>query len=49
MESDFRRKNEQNLAKDGHNSLSYIAPNRANLQLAMERWPDVTFRATREF
>ena len=49
MEADFKRKNEQHLALDGHDSLSYIAPNRANLQLAMERWPDVEFRATREF
>ncbi len=48
-ESEFRRKNEQYLALDGHNSLSYIAPNRANLQLALERWPKVKFRATREF
>jgi peptide chain release factor 3 len=49
MEADFRRKNEQYLALDGHDTLSYIAPNRANLQLVMERWPDVEFRATREF
>ena len=49
MESDFRRKNEQHLALDGHDTLSYIAPNRANLQLVMERWPEVEFRATREF
>ena len=49
MEADFRRKNEQYLALDGHDSLSYIAPNRANLQLVMERWPKVEFRATREF
>lgn len=48
-EQDFKRKNEQYLALDGHESLSYIAPNRANLQLAIERWPDVEFRATREF
>ena len=47
-ESEFRRRNEQNLALDGHNTLSYIAPNRANLQLAIERWPDVEFRSTRE-
>lgn len=49
MEADFRRKNEQYLALDGHDTLTYIAPNRANLQLVMERWPDVIFRATREF
>ena len=47
-EAQFRRRNEQNLALDGNESLSYIAPNRANLQLAIERWPDVEFRATRE-
>ena len=49
MEADFRRKNEQYLALDGHDSLAYIAPNRANLQLVTERWPDVEFRSTREF
>jgi peptide chain release factor 3 len=49
MEADFRRKNGQYLSLDGHESLSYIAPNRANLQLVMERWPEVEFRATREF
>lgn len=49
MAAEFRRRNEQYLAMDGHDTLSYIAPNRANLQLAMERWPDVVFRATREF
>ena len=49
MEADFIRKNEQYLALDGHDTLSYIAPNRANLQLVAERWPEVEFRATREF
>ena len=47
-ETGFRRRNEQNLALDGQDTLSYIAPNRANLQLAIERWPDVEFRSTRE-
>lgn len=49
MEADFRRKNAQHLSLDGHNALSYIAPNRANLQLVMARWPEVAFHATREF
>ena len=49
MEADFRRRNELNLAVDGVNALAYMAPNRANLQLSMERWPEVEFRATREF
>lgn len=47
-ESEFRRRNEQNLAIDGLNSLTYIAPNRANLQLSIERWPEVGFHSTRE-
>jgi peptide chain release factor 3 len=48
-EVEFRKRNDQNLAMDGLDTLTYIAPNRANLQLAIERWPDVEFRATREF
>jgi len=48
-ENDFKRKNEQNLALDGLDTLTYIAPNRANLRLVMDRWPDVHFRSTREF
>ncbi len=48
-EAQFRRRNEQNLSLDGLNALTYIAPNRANLQLAIERWPDVAFQSTREF
>jgi peptide chain release factor 3 len=47
-ESDFRRKNEVNLATDGSGALTYVAPNMVNLQLTMERWPDVEFRETRE-
>ena len=48
MEEEFRRKNEQNLAVDGANELTYVAPNMVNLQLTMERWPEVDFRTTRE-
>ena len=47
-ETEFRRKNESNLALDGAESLTYVAPNMVNLQLTMERWPDVEFRETRE-
>ncbi len=36
------------LAKDGADHLTYLAPTRVNLQLAMERHPEVTFLATRE-
>ncbi len=47
-EQRFRRSNPQNLALDSGDALTYIAPNRANLQLNMERWPEVEFRAARE-
>ncbi len=45
---EFRRKAEQNLALDGGDNLTYIAPTMVNLQLAQERYPDVTFKPTRE-
>ena len=45
---DFKRKNEQNLALDGGDNLTYIAPTMVNLNLAQERYPDVTFFKTRE-
>ncbi len=48
MERDFRKKNEVNIALDGSESLTYIAPNMVNLNLTQERWPDVIFRTTRE-
>jgi peptide chain release factor 3 len=37
-----------NLALDAAGELVYLAPTRVNLQLAIERWPDVTFAETRE-
>jgi peptide chain release factor 3 len=36
------------LAKDGADHLTYLAPTRVNLQLAMERHPEIEFQATRE-
>ncbi|MGR5541899.1 peptide chain release factor 3, partial [Vibrio campbellii] len=45
---EFKRKNQANLALDGGDNLSYIAPTMVNLNLAQERFPDVDFRATRE-
>ena len=44
----FRDKNIQHLAEDGGERLVYLAPTRVNLQLAEERHPEITFRATRE-
>ncbi len=39
-------KNEQNLALDGGDNLTYIAPTMVNLNLAQERYPDVVFYKT---
>lgn len=45
---EFRRKAHDNLALDHAGSLVYIAPSRVNLELTLERWPDIRFRETRE-
>ncbi len=45
---EFKRKNELNLALDGGDNLTYIAPTMVNLNLTSERYPDVAFRKTRE-
>ena len=45
---EFRRKEESRLVLDGAGNLAYLAPTLVNLNLAMERWPDIRFRATRE-
>jgi peptide chain release factor 3 len=45
---EFKKKAAQNLAIDGAGDLTYIAPTRVNLDLTMERWPEIEFRATRE-
>ncbi|HUH38991.1 MAG TPA: peptide chain release factor 3 [Spongiibacteraceae bacterium] len=45
---EFKLKAADNLAIDGGGHLTYLAPTRVNLQLMIERWPDVRFLATRE-
>ncbi|MFO7304966.1 MAG: peptide chain release factor 3 [Gammaproteobacteria bacterium] len=45
---EFRTKAYENLAVDHAGALVYLAPTRVNLQLTMERWPDIEFRETRE-
>ena len=47
-EREFRDKVTDNLAEDHAGELVYLAPTRVNLQMTEERWPQVTFRATRE-
>ncbi len=44
----FREKAYEHLAEDGDGQLVYLAPTRVNLNLTMERWPEIQFLATRE-
>jgi peptide chain release factor 3 len=44
----FRDKAAQNLALDHSGELVYIAPTRVNLQMAMEKYPEIRFHSTRE-
>ena len=44
----LKQKASSNLALDGSNSLTYLAPTRVNLDLAIERYPAIDFRATKE-
>lgn len=48
MLDQFKKKASINLAIDHSGELVYIAPTRVNLQLAIEKWPDIKFQATRE-
>ena len=48
MLADFKKKAFDNLAMDGSENLTYIAPTRVNLNLTQERWPEIKFIATRE-
>ncbi|MCP9758719.1 peptide chain release factor 3 [Aquitalea sp. S1-19] len=45
---DFIKALQGNIATDAGNNLAYLAPNRVNLQLTQERWPDIVFHETRE-
>jgi peptide chain release factor 3 len=45
---EFREKAAPNLSIDAAGELVYLAPSRVNLQLTIERWPDLEFAATRE-
>jgi peptide chain release factor 3 len=48
MEERFRIKAYENLGEDQSGALVYIAPTRVNLDLAIEKWPDIRFLSTRE-
>jgi peptide chain release factor 3 len=44
----FRTRAHENLGEDQSGSLVYIAPTRVNLDLAIEKWPEIAFHSTRE-
>jgi len=44
----FKIKTSSNLAIDGGDRLTYLAPSLVNLNLAIERWPEIKFKATCE-
>lgn len=44
----FKDKAFDYLAYDGGDYLTYLAPSNVNLNMAMEKWPDITFSPTRE-
>ena len=46
--AEFKRKAANHLAIDSGGYLTYLAPTRVNLQLTIERWPNIQFSATRE-
>ena len=45
---EFRARAQEQLALDHSGALVYLAPSRVNLELTLERWPDIRFRETRE-
>jgi len=45
---EFRGRAHEQLAVDHSGALVYLAPSRVNLELTLERWPDIRFRETRE-
>ncbi len=45
---EFKTKSHDLLARDGGGHLTYLAPSRVNLNLMVDKWPDVRFLETRE-
>lgn len=44
----FKHRHSSNLALDHAGDLAYIAPTRVNLDMTVEKWPEISFLATRE-
>ncbi|MEM7027661.1 MAG: peptide chain release factor 3 [Pseudomonadota bacterium] len=45
---EIKKKQSENIAIDGGGYITYLAPSMVNLNLMIEKWPDIEFRATRE-
>ena len=46
--AEFQKQLAANLAHDASGSLAYLATSKPNLELTMERWPDIEFHNIRE-
>ena len=46
--TEFERGNRERMARDSGGRLAYLAPSRATLAVAEERWPAIRFAATCE-
>lgn len=46
---EFKKRCYDNLAVDHHGEYVYVAPTRVNLTLTQERYPEIKFKAVREF
>ena len=46
--SEFKNRYPNQLAIDGGNALAYLASSRVNLNLMIDRWPEIIFTETRE-
>ena len=44
----FKKEESRNLAYDGGGYLTYLAPSRIGLEIAIEKWPGIVFSKTRE-
>lgn len=44
----FKQQQRRNLALDGADQLTYLAPSRVNLDIVTEEWQSITFKETRE-
>jgi peptide chain release factor 3 len=49
LELDFKNKNQADLAVDAEGHLTFLAANQFWLERNMEKFPEISFRKTREY